>query len=57
MRALAGCGQLPAWSSATRSRPGAPPAIDLRGALTTPKVNHRAAITDPTELAIQCEAD
>jgi hypothetical protein len=31
--------------------------VDLRGALTTPKVNHRAAITDPTELAIQCEAD
>jgi integrase len=24
--------------------------VDLRGALTTPKVNHRAAITDPTEL-------
>jgi len=25
-------------------------ALDLRGALTTPKVNHRAAITEPTEL-------
>jgi integrase len=25
-------------------------ALDLRGALTTPKVNHRAAITDPKEL-------
>ena len=25
-------------------------AADLRGALTTPKVNHRAAITDPGEL-------
>jgi integrase len=25
-------------------------ALDLRGALTTPKVNHRAAITDPNEL-------
>jgi integrase len=24
--------------------------VDLRGALTTPKVNHRAAITDPNEL-------
>ena len=24
--------------------------VDLRGALTTPKVNHRAAITDPIEL-------
>ena len=25
-------------------------ALDLRGALTTPKVKHRAAITDPSEL-------
>jgi integrase len=25
-------------------------ALDLRGALTTPKVKHRAAITEPTEL-------
>jgi hypothetical protein len=24
--------------------------VDLRGALTTPRVNHRAAITDPVEL-------
>src|SRR5262245_58475551 len=24
--------------------------VDLRGALVTPKVNHRTAITDPTEL-------
>ena len=27
-------------------------AADLRGALTTPKVTHRAAITDPRELAV-----
>jgi integrase len=26
-------------------------AVDLRGALTTPKVNHRAAITEPSELS------
>jgi integrase len=30
--------------------------VDLRGALTTPKVNHRAAITEPSELGAQLRA-
>ena len=53
MRPHGGCAAPAAWSLAMPSARRGPNVIhtnDLRGALTTPKVNHRAAILEPTAI-------
>lgn len=48
-RALQVCGQVMRYAIAT-GRAERNPVVDLRGALTSPQVQHHAAITDPNEL-------
>jgi integrase len=48
------CSQVFRYAIAT-GRAERDPANDLRGALTAPKVKHRAAVTDPRQLAPCCE--
>ena len=52
MRLHGGCAAPVAWSSAMPSQPGGPNVIHgrLAGRMTTPKVNHRAAILDPNAI-------
>ena len=53
MRRHGGCAAPAAWSLGMPSPPARAerdPTNDLRGALTAPKVNHRAAILEPTAI-------